>query len=78
MGRPISFLSASQPLNSLGDPTPVYRAAVQAALSDLAAAIRDPAHRLRVTAIDGAESLRVALAARDSAQAGGIAQSVRP
>ena len=62
---------------SLGDPTAVYRTAVQAALSDLALVIRDPAHRLRVTAADGAESLRVALAARDSAQAGSLAQTIR-
>jgi len=52
---------------NLGDPTAVYRAAVQAALSDLTAAIRDPEHHPLVTAQDGAESLRVALAARDSA-----------
>ena len=54
----------------LGDPTPVYRAAVQAAMADLAQAVRDPSHRLRVTAEDGATSLRVALAARESARAG--------
>ncbi len=54
----------------LGDPTPVYRKAVQDALADLAATIRDPAHRLLVTAEDGAASLRVALAARESAEVG--------
>ena len=54
---------------SLGDPTPVYRTAVQAALADFAAAVRDPKHTRRVTAEDGAESVRVAVAARDSALA---------
>lgn len=62
----------------LGDPTPVYRAAVQEALADLAAAIRNPAHHLRVTAEDGAESLRVALAARDSAQTEGRQRTSSP
>lgn len=54
---------------SLGDPTPAYRTAVQAALADMSAAIRNPSHIRRVTAEDGAESLRVAVAARDSAHA---------
>ncbi len=68
-GQPYFVTRRVTARKALGDPTPVYRAAVQAALADVAAAIRDPAHRLRVTAADGAESLRVALAARDSAQA---------
>ena len=50
---------------SLGGPTPVYRKAVQDALADFAAAVRDPAHRALVTSEDGAASLRVALAARE-------------
>ena len=54
----------------LGDPTPVYRRAVQDALADLVEAIRDPMHRLLVSAEEGAASLRVALAARESAEAG--------
>ena len=54
----------------LGDPTPVYQQAVQDMLRDVAAAVRDPAHRLRVSAADGASSLRVALAARRSAETG--------
>ena len=50
---------------SLGGPTPVYLKAVQDAMADFARAVRDPSHRPLVTAEDGAESLRVALAARD-------------
>ena len=50
--------------------TPVYRKAVADALVDLAAAIHDPAHPRLVTAEDGAQSLRVALAARRSAERG--------
>ena len=49
---------------NLGGPTPVYRQAVQDAMADFAAAVRDPSHTPLVTAGDGAASLRVALAAR--------------
>jgi len=52
---------------NLGGPTPVYRRAVQDAMADFAAAVRDHAHTPLVTALDGAASLRVALAARESA-----------
>ncbi len=52
---------------SLGGPTPVYRRAVQDAMADFARAVRDPSHAPLVTADDGAASLRVALAARESA-----------
>ncbi len=38
-------------------------------LADLCCAVRDP-HRPRVSAIDGAASLRVALAAQQSARTG--------
>ena len=55
---------------SLGGPTPVYLKAVQDAMADFAAAVHDPAHCLLVTAEDGAASVRVAAAARESAQAG--------
>ena len=55
---------------SLDGPTPVYRKAVQDAMADFAAAVRDPAHRLFVTAEDGAASVRVAAAARESAAIG--------
>ena len=55
--------------HSLGDPTPVYRTAVQAALADFAAAVRDPNHQRLVTAEDGAESVRVAIAAKDLSHA---------
>ena len=51
----------------LGGPTPVYLRAVQDAMADFAAAVRDPAHTPLVTAEDGAASLRVAVAARASA-----------
>ena len=54
----------------LGDPTPVYQQAVSDVLADVVAAVRDPSHRLRVSAADGATSLRVALAAKRSAQTG--------
>jgi predicted dehydrogenase len=54
----------------LGDPTAVYRQAVSDVLADVAAAIRDPRHLPRVTVQDGASSLRVAVAARRSAETG--------
>ncbi len=53
---------------SLGGPTPVYRRAVQDAMADFARAVRDPSHTPLVTAQDGAASLRVARAARESAE----------
>jgi predicted dehydrogenase len=62
-----SRVRASQ---SLGGPTPVYRKAVQDAMQDFALAIRDPFHVPHVTAVDGAASLRVATAARESARIG--------
>ena len=55
---------------SLDGPTPVYLKAVQDAMADFAAAVRDPSHRSLVTAEDGAESVRVAVAARESAATG--------
>ncbi len=55
---------------SLGEPTPVYLKAVQDAMADFAAAVRDPAHRRLVTAEDGAASVQVAAAARESAALG--------
>ncbi len=57
---------------SLGGPTPVYLKAVQDAMADFAAAVRDPAHRRLVTGEDGAASVRLAAAARESAQSGEI------
>jgi predicted dehydrogenase len=59
---------------SLGGPTPVYLKAVQDAMADFAAAVRDPAHRLLVTGEDGAASVRVAAAARESAQSGEVVE----
>ena len=55
---------------SLGGPTPVYLKAVQDAMADFAAAVRDPAHKLLVTGEDGAASVRLAAAARHSAAIG--------
>lgn len=54
----------------LAAPTPVYKKAVGDALSDFVLAIRYPAHVRRVTAEDGARSLAVAVAARQSAEEG--------
>lgn len=59
---------------SLGGPTPVYLKAVQDAMADFAAAVRDPAHRLLVTGEDGAASVRLAAAARESAKIGAVVQ----
>ena len=55
---------------SLGGPTPVYLKAVQDAMADFAAAVRDPSRRRLVTGEDGAASVRLAAAARQSAQIG--------
>ena len=55
---------------SLGGPTPVYLKAVQDAMADFAAAVRDSSHRPLVTAEDGAASVRLAAAARESANTG--------
>lgn len=52
----------------LADPTPVYLQAVGDALADFIEAIRDPGHIRRVTGEDGLESLKVAVAARKSAE----------
>ena len=52
---------------TLGGPTPVYLKAVQDAMADFAATVRDPSHRPLVTAEDGAASVRLAAAARESA-----------
>ena len=59
----------------LAAPTPVYKKAVGDALTDFVRAIEDPAHVRRVTAEDGARSLAVAVAARQSAETG---QAVAP
>lgn len=61
----------------LAAPTPTYKKAVADALSDLVLAIRDPGHVRRVTGEDGAASLRVAVAARASAESG-TAQELTP
>ena len=57
---------------SLSGPTPVYLKAVQDAMADFAAAVRDPAHQLLVTGEDGAASVRLAAAARESAKIGAV------
>jgi len=58
--------------HSLGGPTPVYLKAVQDAMADFAAAVWDPTHRPLVTGEDGAASVRLAAAARESAQTGEV------
>jgi len=60
----------------LPDLTSVYKTAVQAAMADLVAAIRSPQHMRLVTAEDGAASLRVALAAKRSAQQKGVPNGI--
>jgi predicted dehydrogenase len=67
-GQNLAVTRRIRAYQSLGDPTPVYLKAVQAAMADFAASVRDPSHQMRVTAFDGAASLRVAIAARDSAR----------
>ncbi len=57
---------------SLGGPTPVYLKAVQDAMADFAASVRNPAHRPLVTGEDGAASVCLAAAARESAQTGEV------
>lgn len=52
----------------LAAPTPVYMKAVGDALADFVKAIREPGHVRRVTGEDGLESLKVAVAARKSAE----------
>ncbi len=69
-GRDLEVTRRVHAHQSLGGPTPVYLKAVQDAMADFAAAVRDPAHRRRVTAEDGAASVRVAAAARESAKIG--------
>ena len=54
----------------LAGPTPVYRQAVADVIADIASAVRNPEHQLRVGIHDGATSLRVATAARLSAETG--------
>ncbi len=54
----------------LAAPTPVYKKAVGDALTDFVLAIQNPAHIRRVTGEDGARSLAVAVAARQSAEEG--------
>lgn len=69
-GRKLFVTQRVQAHQSLGGPTPVYLRAVQDAMADFAAAVRDPAHRLLVTGEDGVASVRAAAAARESARVG--------
>ncbi len=64
-GKALAVTARVRAHQTLGGPTPVYLRAVQDAMADLARAVHDPSHRPRVTAEDGAASLRVALAARE-------------
>jgi len=66
-GKTYAVTARVRARQDLGGPTPVYRRAVQDAMADFARAVRDPLHTPLVTAHDGAASLRVALAARESA-----------
>lgn len=68
-GKALAVTARVRARQDLGGPTPVYKKAVQDAMADFARAVRDPSHTPLVTARDGAASLRVALAARASAQA---------
>lgn len=68
-GKTYTVTARVRAYRNLGEPTPVYLRAVQDAMADFAAAVRDPSHRPLVTAQDGAASLRVALAAREAALA---------
>jgi len=69
-GKNLEVTHRVQAHQSLGEPTPVYLKAVQDAMADFAASVRDPSHRSLVTAEDGAASVRVAAAARESAAIG--------
>lgn len=69
-GRNLQVTRRIHASQSLGGPTPVYLQAVQDAMADFAAAVRDPSHTMLVTAEDGAASVRVAAAARESAEIG--------
>ena len=69
-GKALEVTHRVRASQSLGGPTPVYLKAVQDAMADFAAAVRNPAHRALVTAGDGAASVRVAAAARESALIG--------
>jgi predicted dehydrogenase len=69
-GKSYEVTRRVQAHQSLGGPTPVYLKAVQDAMADFAAAVRDPSHQPLVTAEDGAASVRVAAAARGSAEIG--------
>lgn len=73
-GREYAVTSRVRAYQTLGDPTPVYRRAVQDAMQDFALSIRNSSHTPRVLAADGAESLRVAVAARASARTGQAVQ----
>jgi len=69
-GRDYPVRYRVQTTERLGTPTDIYRQAVVDALADVAAAVRDPQHKLLVSAVDGAASLKVATAARRSALTG--------
>ena len=69
-GREVFVTHRVHAQQSLGGPTPVYLKAVQEAMADFAAAVRDPLHKMLVTGEDGAASVRVAAAARESARTG--------
>ena len=77
-GKQYEVTCRVQTHQTLGKPTPVYLKAVQDAMADFAAAVRDPSYRPLVTAEDGAASVRLAAAARESAALGAIIRLQEP
>jgi predicted dehydrogenase len=59
-----------------GDSQELYRRAVAAALADLVATIRDPAHRQKVTLADGVVSLAIACVAAGTAEEAALERAV--
>ena len=67
-GKNLAVTRRVRATRTLGDPTPVYRQAVQDAFADFARSVREPGHVSRATIGDGAASLATAIAAHDSAR----------
>ncbi|MGI4788719.1 MAG: Gfo/Idh/MocA family protein [Janthinobacterium lividum] len=71
-GKPYEVTRRIRAHQSLGGPTPVYLKAVQDAMADFALTVCNPSHQPLVTAQDGAASVRLAAAARESAILGRV------
>ena len=67
-GRTLTVQHRVHAERQLDGPTPTYKAAVCEAFSDFARTVSRQDHRPRVSGEDGARSLRVAVAARLSAE----------